>query len=208
MSEMYSRAPSFVFGFHGCDIETKNAVLHNGKELKASNNEYDWLGSGIYFWEQNYNRALEFATLASKYPGKYTRRPIYEPSVIGAVIDLGNCLNLMDSYHIKRIKVAYAALKKAAPKLPQNSGSPPDWPLRKLDRAVIESLHAITDNDMDSIPYDTTRGLFLEGRSIYPGGSFKEQTHIQICVRNINCIKGYFDPRQESQNPFDHLTQI
>ena len=125
MSELYSKAPSFVFGFHGCDIETKNAVLHDGHELKASNNDYDWLGSGIYFWEQNYKRALEFATITSKYPGKYTRRPINQPAVIGAVIDLGYCLNLMDSFHISRLKHAYRALsnktQRLAKKLPRNS---------------------------------------------------------------------------------------
>jgi len=29
--------------------------------LKASENGHDWLGVGAYFWENNYERALDFA---------------------------------------------------------------------------------------------------------------------------------------------------
>jgi len=31
-----------------------------------------------------------------------------------------------------------------------------------------------------------------------PGAGFKEKNHIQICVRNRNCIKGYFLPREKA----------
>ena len=30
---------------------------------------------------------------------------------------------------------------------------------------------------------------------IYPGSMIREKTHVQICVCNPNCIKGYFEPR-------------
>lgn len=42
--------------------------------------------------------------------------------------------------------------------------------------------------------YDSVRGVFEEGLEPYPGSAFKEKTHIQVCVRNPNCIKGYFAP--------------
>jgi hypothetical protein len=32
-----------------------------GTAFKPSNNDYDWLGPGIYFWEANPLRGLEFA---------------------------------------------------------------------------------------------------------------------------------------------------
>ena len=52
------------------------------------------------------------------------------------------------------------------------------------------SLHAIYEQDGDSI--DTVRGVFTEGKAIYPGSAFDEKTHIQIAVRNPECIKGVF----------------
>ena len=40
------------------------------------------------------------------------------------------------------------------------------------------------------------RGVFWEGEDLYENAGFKEKNHIQICVRNSNCIKGFFIPRE------------
>ena len=44
-------------------------------------------------------------------------------------------------------------------------------------------------------PFDTVRGLFVEGQRAYPGGGFFRKTHTQIAVRSDHCIKGIFVPR-------------
>lgn len=62
--------------------------------------------------------------------------------------------------------------------------------LRYLDCAVIEELH--TERESQGLKaFDTVRGLFHEGEQIYNTSGFFEKTHIQICVRNPNCIKGF-----------------
>lgn len=48
---MYEKLPNLVIGFHGCSQETYDKVIHQNQTLKASENTYDWLGHGIYFWE-------------------------------------------------------------------------------------------------------------------------------------------------------------
>ena len=55
------------------------AVL-NMEPLHPSANNYDWLGSGIYFWENDPIRAFEFAKEVKK---------CEEPFVGGAIINLG-----------------------------------------------------------------------------------------------------------------------
>ncbi|MEP7144619.1 MAG: hypothetical protein ABI707_17185 [Ferruginibacter sp.] len=68
----------------------------NGKYgSKSSNNRWDWLGGGAYFWEQNPGRALEYAEECAKGEQKFCGE-ITIPFVIGAIIELGNCLNLLD----------------------------------------------------------------------------------------------------------------
>lgn len=49
-------------------------------------------------------------------------------------------------------------------------------------------------------PYDSVRGVFLEGGELYPDAGFREKNHIQICVRNNNCIKGFFIPKNMDDN--------
>jgi hypothetical protein len=67
--------------------------------------------------------------------------------------------------------------------------------LRDLDCAVFETIHKIRKEENDPV-YDSIRGVFWEGEELYPNAGFREKDHIQICIRNPNCIKGYFLPRQ------------
>ena len=44
-------------------------------------------------------------------------------------------------------------------------------------------------------PFDTVKGLFIEGKRAYRGGGFYKKTHTQIAVRSDACVKGIFIPR-------------
>ena len=194
---LYSKLPNLVIGFHGCDRQVFEKVLYHHEPLESSNNEYDWLGSGLYFWEHNLERAWEWAKNGTTNPKSH----IEEPAVIGAVIDLGLCLNLLDSNNIQMLKNEYHILETkfaiAGKEMPinRNRKGNNDLVLRYLDCAVIEDLHAEREK-LQMEPYDSVRGVFFEGNPIYNTSGFMEQSHIQICVRNPNCIKGFFAPNQ------------
>ena len=44
--------------------------------------------------------------------------------------------------------------------------------------------------------FDTIRGVFTEGGPAFEGAGIQAKNHIQICIRNLNCIKGFFIPRK------------
>ena len=69
---------SFIIGFHGCGRELALKLVSGGERLKAQEREYHWLGSGIYFWENDPARALEWAC------EKASRKELEDPFVIGA----------------------------------------------------------------------------------------------------------------------------
>jgi hypothetical protein len=173
-------------------------VFAGKRSLTASENDYDWLGHGVYFWEHNAQRAYEFACEVRDRP-HHGRQKIKMPAVAGAIIDLGFCLNLLDSRFIEMVKQAYDDLvlfhQAAEEPLPSNSGGP-DRPLRRLDCAVIQMLHA-TREERREPPLDTVRAAFIEGGPIYEEAGFNAKNHIQLCVRNTACIKGYFRPLGE-----------
>ncbi|MCQ6961543.1 hypothetical protein [Mucilaginibacter aquariorum] len=52
----------YVIGFHSCDKEVGLRLLNGTDELLPSDNPWDWLGPGSYFWEQDAERALQYAT--------------------------------------------------------------------------------------------------------------------------------------------------
>ena len=100
---MYSTKTGLILGFHGCDESIINDILLGKEDLKQSNNTYDWLGHGIYFWENSPSRAVEFAKFLKNNPQR-ARTPIKTPSVIGAVIDLGYCLDFTDYSNLQLLK--------------------------------------------------------------------------------------------------------
>jgi hypothetical protein len=186
---MYTHFPNLLLGFHGCNKEVYDGVTKKQRRLKPSNNSYDWLGSGIYFWENSYSRAFDWAKARYGDNG----------AVIGAVVDLGYCLNLTDYENSGIVHKGYDSLKEyiqmTKSQMPKNKNAKgnDDWLIRDLDCAVINQIHILNEK-IGLEPFDSVRGIFTEGKPIYPGAGFREKTHIQLCIRNPRCIKGYFSP--------------
>jgi hypothetical protein len=189
---MHNLSASFILGYHGCDRQAGERLLNN-EAFRPSANDYDWLGSGIYFWEANPVRALEWAQQRA------ARRMVQdgiavEPFVVGAVIDAGFCLDLISSNGIQAVESAYAdfqaIIAASGARTPENTGGQ-DLLLRKLDCAVINFLHSARERSEET-PFDTIRGVFTEGEHIYANSGFRRRTHIQMCVRNGSKINGVF----------------
>lgn len=193
-------ATSFVLGYHGCDADIAERAVSGEIDLLWSEKSYDWLGSGIYFWESDPDRALEWAE-------SQVKRGLYkQPAVIGAAIDLGNCLDLNARENVQYLQIAYEGLKREIARtgvdMPVNKGvgsSDADRRLRFLDCAVINNLHSAIESvalEKRVIQkFDTVRSMFAEGPPAYDGCAFTEQAHVQIAVRTKSCIKGLFFPR-------------
>ena len=194
-------ATSFVLGYHGCDKSLADKAINGDAELLQSKRDFDWLGPGAYFWESDPHRALEWAH------EKVGRGDYKNPAIVGAVIDLRNCLDLCSRRDLEFLKSAHASFVKtqklAGLEIPKNrslKGQPnADRVLRFLDCAVIKHLHSILDSQPEGDnriePFDTVRGMFTEGRKLYSGAGFRQKTHVQIAVRNPRCIVGLFRPR-------------
>jgi len=181
---MFSKGKFYMVGFHGCDQETRNKIVLRQDIFKESVNEYDWLGHGVYFWENDYERALQWAKERKK-----------NPAVIGALIEPGNCLDLLEQSSREKLKDGYEALKNYVSRLsldlPKNKAGK-DHLLRNLDCAVINIF--CEQNERFDVKYDSVRGAFWEGNPLFPGAAIKERSHVQICIRNRECIKAVFIP--------------
>lgn len=100
-----SRATSFVLGYHGCEKDVGLQVTRGERALNNSTAKYHWLGPGRYFWEDDPQRAFEWAR---DRPGK---RALKEPFVIGAIIDpLPNWVRLHSIRLVKRAIVYHNRL--------------------------------------------------------------------------------------------------
>lgn len=185
-----------IVGYHGCDQRTAVAVLKHEEHLEPSDNDYDWLGTGIYFWEYGPRRALEFAREKKK------RGELDTPAVLGAHINLGRCFDLADIEHTRELGDAYERFSKVVRaqdrEMPENEKAKvgdSDLLLRYLDCAVMNFYMSQMDSAVDpDYHYQTVRGVFQEGSGAYPGAKIREKSHVQVAVRDPECVLGYFLP--------------
>lgn len=186
-----------IVGFHGCDQETSDRVLATGEPLRPSRNRWDWLGEGVYFWEQSIERAWEFAE------EQRLRGKVRTPSVVGAFIHLGRCFDLTRRAATEALRAVHAdyasVIERAGLPMPVNRAAAPgdhDLLLRDLDCAVLNFHLRETDRAQGAggCFYQTVRGVFVEGEPAFPGAGIFLKTHVQIAVRDPSTVIGYFRP--------------
>lgn len=180
---LYPANPGYVIGFHGTDERTAKAIVERGESFRPSVGAAEWLGKGVYFWQNDPVRAEEWARKMSK--GK--------PAVVGAVIDLGFCLHLMERRWMTFVKEAHDSYLKM---MDATGGKPErnEDNSRRLDCAVIQVAHQRAKERYGRL-FDSVIGPFSQGGTLYETSMLCTLDHMQICVVNQNCIKGCFYPR-------------
>jgi hypothetical protein len=176
-----------IIAYHGCEASVARRIL-DGEGFEKSRNSYDWIGEGIYFWEYGADRARRWAE-------EHTTAP----AVLGAVIQLGRCFDLMDTKCTSELGTAYELYLKVVRdegvRLLKNEGETPDKRLRYLDCAVLNWY--LSHLEQSGVVHDTVRAAFLEGGPAFRGSKLQKETHVQIAVRSPSCIVGVFRPMME-----------
>lgn len=189
--------PGLIVGYHGCPKGIADAVISGKDVLHPSHSDYEWLGDGIYCWEDSYQRAYQWAEEQIK------KKKIDDtPAVIGVIFKPGNCLDLLDSKCIDILDDFARSINKAAEiagiELPKNKGlsHPYDCLLINWFHSLMKANHAK--------PIDTVRAAFMEGKTIGNGASsLYKKSHIQWAICSASSIVGYFRPNiidSESQS--------
>jgi hypothetical protein len=186
-----------VVGYHGCDARVATEVLRGNLLLTASSNPYDWLGNGAYFWEHGPQRAYDWAVEQRR----LSQAQVQQPAVLGARIDLGVCLDLLDSANTRLLAEWYIRFRRfvreKGTRMPRNRDAAGtrrgDKVLRFRDCAVIDfTLRGLSE--IEGTRYQTVRGIFVEGPPAFPGAKIALKSHIQIAVRDLTCITNFFRP--------------
>lgn len=74
--------PLKVYGYHGTNTDIASMIIDRG--FNISFNDYDWLGTGVYFFQDAPLGAFQWANF--RYPEN--------PAVIRSLIRLENCMDL------------------------------------------------------------------------------------------------------------------
>lgn len=161
-----------VVGYHGTTVELADRLV-NGEAFEESKKPYEWLGEGVYFWEYAPKQAWWWTRDLRKNP---------EPAVVGAMIRLGNCLDLLDPANVWSLREVYDDIMSKWPvgvPVPQNVRDK-----RNLDCVILNSVYSQSDGT--DTPIETSRGVFVptdKAKRVWKGSWIYDEAHIQICVR-------------------------
>ncbi len=166
-----------VYGYHGTSqIKAVNILKHG---FLASDNDYDWLGTGIYFFQDAPIRAKQWAT--QQHPNN--------PAVICATIQLENCIDLFDVGWHPSLKNIYnlfiernRLLNRTLPQQSQRSSK-----AHRLDCAFLNFVHEFAVKQGQ--PIDSIRATFIEGERLFPNSAIFDLAHVQIAIRNPTLIQ-------------------
>jgi hypothetical protein len=164
--------PIEIYGYHGTSRTKAMNIQHNG--FVASDNDYDWLGTGIYFFQDAPIRAKQWA--AQQHPE--------DPAVIRALIRLDNCIDLFDITWQPLLKNIYNSFVKRyrTTNRPLPKQNPDRSKAHRLDCAFLN--YSIEFLDLLGQPADSVRAVFMEGNRLFPDSAIFDLAHVQIAIRN------------------------
>lgn len=121
--------------------------------------------------------------------------------MVGAVIRLGNCFDLLDPGNTLILRELYKAMVANGTPLPLNVRTH-----RKLDCALFNYVYNLSEQT--DKPLDTCLAVYVptsKSKRICRGSWISEETHIQICVRNPQSILAVWHVRADGRYGRDDL---
>jgi hypothetical protein len=180
-----------IVGYHGTRRSVALEIVQRKRTYQPSTNDDDWLGHGIYFWEHAPRQALWWAKRRQAKQG-WTE----EVAVLGSMIRLGNCLDLLDPRNTEYLEEIFARYKEDMDSIGQPL--PKNYNTRKyLDCRVFEYAYALIESELGG-KVDSSRAVYVptgkdkQGRDkrVWERSWIVREAHIQVCVRNPACILG------------------
>jgi hypothetical protein len=183
----YSDYHRTVVAHHGTRLSTAREIVLGNRPFIPSRNGDDWLGHGIYFWEYAPQQAFEWAK-ARSLKFKWDE----EIAVLGSMIRLGNCFDLLDPLNVKNLSSYYQSYIDTFNQTPDVKPEVNFKANKRLNCAVFNYTHGFLETEGTSI--DTYRAAFIltpdRNDRIWAGSGINNRSHIQICVRNPESILG------------------
>jgi hypothetical protein len=169
-----------VYGDRGTSQAQAASILRNG--FQASDNDYDWLGTGVYFFQDAPLRAEQLAR---------ERHP-QNPAVICAVIRLENCIGLFDINWVPQLKNVYNLFVQQyrSTDRPLPKQNPDRSKAHRLDCAFFNYASKFLSSEQQ--PVESIRAVFVEGKRIFSDSAIFDLAHVQIAIKNRALIKQYY----------------
>ncbi len=164
--------------YHGTSLALAHEILREG--FKPSVKAIEWLGTGIYFWQEALNWAAVWAESRRQAEGLGGKI-----AVVAAEVSLRDCLDLCDSYWSQKMDAASSEfLDEVAPRGLRNN---PETGENLLDCAFFNFV--VQQYKERGIEFKSVRAPCMTGRPLFEGSPIYTLGHIQLAVRDPSVIQ-------------------
>lgn len=166
-----------AIGYHGTTLDAARKIVTDGFLL--SGNPWEWLGKGIYFWQDAPNRARDWAVewhAAKGYTG-----PI---EVVAARIALIDFVDLLDQVDMELVAEFAAKFEVRMTRLRAELRN--RYPVHRLDCAVFNFLTNVLSSKGRAVR--GYRAACVEGKAITTGSPIYDRSHVQLAVIDQDAI--------------------
>lgn len=184
-----------IVGYHGTSRANADELLQGGSPLKLSGNLGDWLGRGIYFWQDAPQRAAVWAGRSGLAND--------DIAVLKAEICLDGCLDLFDLQTFRELRLVYPKfiefeevlgfswyqselVVQAGRAYFAGASSDRSDIMNHRDRALIDWYVEFLKSE--GMVIKSVRGVFLYGKSIFRQSFLFDWSHSQIAVIDSGAI--------------------
>ena len=163
-----------VDGYHGTTSSKVENIMSKG--FFPSTNSYDWLGHGIYFWQDAPLRAIEWVRESAANP---TDRPV----LVKARLRLSNCIDLLDvGWRDSIVDTARDFMVSINRKSKSGTLRNSAKGRHDLDCAFFNFLVELLKKQGYEV--GAIRAAMGEGEPILPGSPIRLKSHVQIAILN------------------------
>ncbi|OAA91284.1 hypothetical protein [Clostridium ljungdahlii] len=155
-------------GYHGTETEKAKSILKS-RSFNTSHGEEEWLGIGVYFFQDDMKQAINFCTKARKYKNW---------SVLKATISAERVIDLIDINTFDKFQAYATELKSRFLKLKNGKKR------QLMNSVILDVMYKLN-------PYDVVRAAFPIPKVGYAPRTNIQPMEIQLSVRNRNCIDRY-----------------
>lgn len=157
--------PYMYIGYHGTSRDSAEKIRLTG--FRPSVREEDWLGSGVYFFENDFLLAKAWCSKVKKYGTNW--------AILRCKICADTVLDLLTEEGYEAFRAMAHKIKDRYHKLPGGG------PRRNINKIVVDLICNVE-------PVDVIRGAFdASGRKAPPRTNVLP-VQVQLCVRNTDCI--------------------
>lgn len=165
--------------YHGNKQHNIDKFIAQGK-FDVSISGQNWLGTGVYFFENDLKQAVDWCKLARDY---------YRWSVIEAIIKAEKIINLIDTKNYNTFIELLQEIRKNKKVLNKLKRS---YEIKNRVRVKDHFLNSLVlDLMYDHEPYELVKHAFRVPGRMEEEGTNIVAIQIQICVKDQNCIVNF-----------------